>query len=262
MSANHIGDELRLALDEFCARDRVLIASDYDGCIAPIQPRPDMAFPNPASLSALVDCSALPGTLTAMVSGRARADLIKMSGAASPIVVVGSHGAEFESGFDEPPTDQQQALLTRIVGEFRSIAARFEGTGVETKPASTTLHVRNASSDDAAAALELAEAGPARWPGVHATAGKAVIELAVIETSKGVALDRLRDSFGAAAVLYLGDDVTDEKAFAHLTGHRGGGYDIGIKVGPGDTVAEFRIAGTDEVADVLRYVADHRRVSG
>lgn len=258
MSGNHLGDRLRLALDEFCALDRVLVASDYDGCIAPIQPRPEMALPNPASMSALMACSALPQTLTAMVSGRARDDLAAMSRARAPIVLIGSHGSEFESGFDQPLTTAQQDLLARIVTEFGSIAAQFEGTSVETKPASTTLHVRNATDQDAAAAMALAESGPAGWPGVHATAGKAVIELAVIDTSKGLALDRLRDSFRADGVLYLGDDVTDEKAFAHLRRRDAGGRDIGIKVGDGDTAAEFRVPGTDDVAEVLKYVSAHR----
>ncbi|MFZ2512693.1 MAG: trehalose-phosphatase, partial [Gordonia sp. (in: high G+C Gram-positive bacteria)] len=63
MSANNIDDDLRRALDEFCALERVLVASDYDGCLAPIQPRPDMAFPNQASLAALIECSTLPKTL-------------------------------------------------------------------------------------------------------------------------------------------------------------------------------------------------------
>ncbi|MFZ2510453.1 MAG: trehalose-phosphatase, partial [Gordonia sp. (in: high G+C Gram-positive bacteria)] len=200
----------------------------------------------------------LPKTLTALVSGRARDDLASMSGAGAPIVLIGSHGAEFETGFDQPLTDVQQALLDQIIAEFGSIAAQFPGTSVETKPASTTLHVRNAAADDAAAAIALAESGPAGWLGVHATAGKAVIELAVIETSKGLALDRLRDSFRADAVLYLGDDVTDEKAFAHLRRRDAGGRDIGIKVGGGDTAAEFRVPGTDEVARVLECVVAYR----
>lgn len=263
MSAGQISDELRHALDDFCGLPRVLVASDYDGCVAPIQPRPELAVPNPDSLNALRECATRGGTLAAMVSGRARADLAAISGAGDPIVLVGSHGAEFEAGFDTPLTGHQQDLLDRIIDEFRSIATRFEGTSVETKPASTTLHVRNATADDATCAMELAEAGPAGWPGVHVTLGKAVIELAVIETSKGAALDRLRESFNADAVLYLGDDVTDEKAFAHL--HRRDAADlvdtardIGIKVGDGPTVAQYRIPDTDTVAAVLSYIATHR----
>ncbi|GAC56922.1 trehalose-phosphatase [Gordonia hirsuta DSM 44140 = NBRC 16056] len=259
MSTDHIDPELRQALDQFCALDRVLVASDYDGCIAPIQPTPDQAFPNPDSLAALSRCAERPGTLAALVSGRARDNLAAMSGAGDPLVLVGSHGAEFDTGFDQPLTAEQAALLEQIIAEFRSIAAQFPGTDVEVKPASTTLHVRNAAPEDAEAALELAHAGPAGRPGVHITAGKAVIELAVIETSKGLALDRLRESFGAQAVLYLGDDVTDEKAFAHLRRTDDGGTDVGIKVGDGHTAAQFRVPGTDDVTTVLAYVAAQRR---
>ncbi|WP_420712781.1 trehalose-phosphatase [Gordonia sp. MP11Mi] len=248
--ATPLGD----ALAEFASLDRVLIASDYDGCVSPIVSRPEDAVPDPASAAALAAAAELPNTWAALVSGRARADLAALSGLGEPVTLVGSHGAEFESGFDEPLTDEKRALLASIVTEFESIAARLPGTSIETKPVSTTLHVRNASDDDARAALALAVEGPASWNGVHVTHGKAVIELAVIETSKGHALDRLRDRVHAQAVLYLGDDITDEKAFAHLNLPG----DVSVKVGDGATAAKFRIADTDEVAQVLAAVVDLR----
>ena len=58
----------------------------------------------------------------------------------------------------------------------------------------------------------------------------------MLEVSKGAALDRLRERIGADAVLFAGDDVTDETAFARL---RPG--DVGVKVGEGDTAAEHRV---------------------
>lgn len=251
--ATPLGD----ALAEFASLDRVLIASDYDGCVSPIVARPEDAVPNPRSAAALAAAADLPGTWAALVSGRARADLASLSGLGDPVTLVGSHGAEFESGFDTPLSDEQQNLLSAIVGEVESITARFPGTSIETKPASTTLHVRNASDDDARAALALAVEGPAAWAGVHVTHGKAVVELAVIETSKGHALDRLRDRVHAQAVLYLGDDITDEKAFAHLNLPG----DVSVKVGDGATAAKFRIADPDEVAQVLGAVVDLRSLA-
>src|SRR3712207_7026086 len=65
--------------------------------------------------------------------------------------------------------------------------------------------------------------------------GKEVIELSVITTHKGTALDTLRTQLSASAVVFVGDDVTDENAFAHLHGP-----DVGIKVGGGDTRAQDR----------------------
>ena len=60
------------------------------------------------------------------------------------------------------------------------------------------------------------------------TEGKAVLEFAVISTDKGEAVDILRDQHDASAVVFFGDDVTDEKAFRRL---RDG--DVGVKVGTG-----------------------------
>ncbi|MGB3697946.1 MAG: trehalose-phosphatase [Gordonia sp. (in: high G+C Gram-positive bacteria)] len=253
MSEAVLDTALRTALDELAASPRILVASDYDGCVSPIVPRPEDAVPNPRSMAALERLAVARDTTAALVSGRARADLQALSGASPAITLVGSHGAEFADGFETAITEAEEALLARIVAEFTSISARFPGTSVERKPASVTLHTRMATHENAVGALELAEAGPARWDGVHVTNGKMVIELAVIETSKGHALDRLRAAAGADAVFYIGDDVTDEKAFAHL---RDG--DVGVKVGDGATAAQYRVADPDGVAAVLELLAQLR----
>ena len=89
-------------------------------------------------------------------------------------------------------------------------------------------------------------AGPARLPGVEATEGKAVLEMAVLQVSKGSVLDALREQLGADAALFVGDDVTDETAFTRL---RPG--DVGIKVGDGDTAAGYRVATPEDVTALL-----------
>ncbi len=237
------------ALHAFAALRTVVVASDFDGCLAPIVAHPADARPDPAAVTALVALAAVPGTVTAIVSGRARDDLAALAGLPDDsVALIGSHGTEFDDGFRTAITDDQRTLLAVLVADLTGISARFPGTMVETKPASTVLHVRNAVDPGAATgALEAALLGPAARPGVHATEGKAVLELAVIETGKGHALDLLRNRCGADAVCYLGDDVTDEHAFGHLRGTA----DLSIKVGAGDTVARYRIDGPGEVGDVL-----------
>jgi trehalose 6-phosphate phosphatase len=76
-----------------------------------------------------------------------------------------------------------------------------------------------------------------------------VVEAAVVQTGKGAALQRLRVAYAAAAVLYVGDDVTDEDAFAVL---RPG--DVGVKVGAGDTLATYRVADPVAVRDLLQLL--------
>ncbi len=144
-------------------------------------------------------------------------------------------------------------LLARITDELRTIADGRAGVTVETKPASVALHVRNADAADGDAALDAARAASDAW-GAHTTEGKAVIEFAVISTDKGEAVDILRDRTSATATVFLGDDVTDEKAFRRM---RDG--DLGVKVGPGDTAARHRVDTPDDVAEALVYLLNARR---
>ena len=242
--------ELQRSLDSISRVPRLLVTCDFDGTLAPIVSNPADARMLPDAATALTALADLPGTEVALVSGRALGVLRTLSAVPASIHLVGSHGAEFDTGFAH---DIDEDLLARIIAELNEIATDKPGVTVETKPASVALHVRNASPADGEAALEQARLASESWD-AHATAGKAVLEFAVIQTDKGEAVDILRDQTGSTAVVFLGDDVTDEKAFARM---REG--DIGVKVGPGDTAARFRIGSPDDVAEALTYLLDRRR---
>lgn len=244
--------ELQSALDSVSDTSRLLVTCDFDGTLAPIVSNPADARMLPAAATALTALADLPDTEVALVSGRALGVLRTLSEAPDSVHLVGSHGAEFDTGFVH---DIDEKLLARIIAELNEIAADKPGVTVETKPASAALHVRNASPEDGEAALEQARRASEAWD-AHATAGKAVLEFAVIQTDKGEAVDILRDQTGSTAVVFLGDDVTDEKAFARM---RDG--DIGVKVGPGDTAAGFRIQSPDDVAEALAYLLNARESS-
>lgn len=241
--------ELQRALDTVSRVPRLLVTCDFDGTVAPIVSNPADARMLPDAATALTALAELPDTDVALVSGRALGVLRTLSMMPASVHLVGSHGAEFDTGFAH---DIDEALLTRIIAELNEIAADKPGVTVETKPASVALHVRNASPADGEAALEQARLASESW-GAHATAGKAVLEFAVIQTDKGEAVDILRDQNSSTAVVFLGDDVTDEKAFARM---RDG--DIGVKVGPGDTAAGFRIGSPDDVTEALAYLLNAR----
>ena len=57
------------------------------------------------------------------------------------------------------------------------------------------------------------------------------------------------------AVLFAGDDVTDEDAFAALSPADG---DVTVKVGDGETAAGLRVGSPAEVAELLHALADLR----
>ncbi|KUI10751.1 HAD family hydrolase [Mycobacterium lehmannii] len=242
--------DLQRALTSAAAAPRLLITTDFDGTLAPIVSNPGDARPLAEAADALVALADLPDTASALISGRALEVLRELSGMPPAVHLVGSHGAEFNTGFTHEVDD---VALQRITSELRDIASGKPGVTVETKPASVALHVRNASADDGAAALSAAREASTDW-NAQLTEGKEVLEFAVIQTDKGEAIDILREQENADAVVFFGDDVTDEKAFRRLRGD-----DVGVKVGPGDTLAAYRVESPQDVAAALVYLLDARR---
>ncbi|MGY1740517.1 MULTISPECIES: trehalose-phosphatase [unclassified Blastococcus] len=234
-------DDLAAALPRLAARRPLLVACDYDGVLARLRDDPAAAVPEPGVAEALARLAAHEGVTVALVSGRGVADLRATSGLSGPYRFVGSHGAEF----DGPITGELAGRRDALAEVLAPVVSATPAARLEIKPASVAVHVRQVADRAAAAAL-LARADELADPAVTRKPGKDVLELAVTDADKGSALRRLRDELGAATVLYLGDDVTDEDAFAVL-----GPDDAGVKVGPGETVAAFRVADPDGALTVL-----------
>jgi trehalose 6-phosphate phosphatase len=233
------------ALHSVAAVPRLLVALDFDGVLAPIVDVPSEARPLPAAAAAVGALATLPDTVIALISGRGLADLAAVSGFGSPIRMVGSHGGEFDDGA-AVLDDAQRERLEQLTTELEQLVAGEPGVVLEHKPAGVAVHVRNASAEVARRVLDAVGEGPAAREGIEATPGKAVLDLSVVRMNKGVATEVLRERVKADAVLFVGDDVTDETAFARL---RPG--DVGVKVGPGDTLATHRVDGPPDVAAVL-----------
>ena len=248
-------DGLAHALDVVARVPRLLVACDVDGTIAAIAGRPEDAVVDPSALTALFALAALPGTDVALVSGRRLGDLRAMTDAGDAFVLVGSHGAEHDAHVALDPTTAQ--LLAHVLRDVHAIADGVPGVLLEEKAAGVAVHVRLAAPADAALVVAAVEAGPARRPGVRTMHGKQVVELGVVDTDKGRALTRLRADLRSDAVVFAGDDVTDESAFERLAPG-----DVGIKVGAGRSRAQFRVSDTDEVVHALHQLAAARARAG
>ena len=99
--------ELDDVLQRFTEVPRLLIATDFDGVLAPIVADRDAVQPDQEALAALRELSELPGVAVALVSGRALADLDSHTSMPSSVVLVGSHGAEVGA---LPPWMQAEVL--------------------------------------------------------------------------------------------------------------------------------------------------------
>lgn len=238
------------ALSRFGQHERVLVALDFDGVLAPIVDVPQDARALPRSARALAALGELARVDLALVSGRALDDLRAVAGPPDGTLLVASHGAEVD-GLPSPLDDETRALLAGVRSDLEQVAADHPGTHVETKPAAAVLHTRRAERDVAAAAAEAARRGPGARRGVHQMTGKEVVELSVVRADKGSALTALRDRLGVGAVVYVGDDATDENAFAVLRGD-----DLGVKVGQGRTLARHRLDDPAQVSVLLERLVE------
>jgi trehalose 6-phosphate phosphatase len=248
--------DLGEALAQLAATPTLLVALDFDGTLAPEVDVPDDARALPEAHAAVLALLELPGTAVAFISGRAMQSLQHVSRLPESALLVGSHGVEVHTDgrtvvdLDETELERREALGRTLHG----IADGLEGVWIETKPAGFALHTRLAGDDETAEAeaRALAETAP-EANGLTVRRGKNVVEFSVRSTTKGDAVERLRAQTGATAVLFAGDDVTDEDGFAAL-----GPGDLGLKSGQGETVATHRVAGPQEVAAALQTLADTR----
>ena len=261
----HLDEGLDSALRELAQAPTLLLALDFDGVLAPLVLNPLDSRVLPTSAMALADLVTLDGVEVVLVSGREAGDLVRLAEVPAGTRVIGSHGAQWgrvvlsptgEAALEAEPvelTPEQAALRAELLRETEALAAGAEGAWVQAKPAAVVLHTRRAARDDAARLTRAALDGPATHAGVSTIVGKEVVEMAVLDVTKGDALHRLRSEVGADAVLYAGDDTTDEDAFAVLVDG-----DVGIKVGDGETGAAYRVGDPEEFSAVLLRLVDLR----
>lgn len=252
--------DLETALREFADRSPLVVASDFDGVLAPLVDDPMASRALPESMVALRAMSQLAGVTVALVSGRDLSTLRHLTGVAEqePIVLVGSHGAQASdpdlvaAEFD-PAAERR---LTLAEDAMAQVAARHPGLRMEGKPTGVVLHSRGMRADAEAAALADAHAAVAPIADVVVLAGKNILEVQAVNVSKGVALQTLSAQNGSAATIYFGDDVTDETAFETLAAEPA---NVTVKVGAGPTAARFRVddpaAVAVTLAMLLRYLS-------
>ncbi|MEE6273790.1 trehalose-phosphatase [Georgenia sp. MJ206] len=254
----HLDEGLDGALRELASRPTILVALDFDGVLAPLVLDPTQSRIVPTSVAALADLAELPGVTLALVSGREARVLVSLAEVPAGTRVVGSHGSEHgrtglsplgEAALEAEPlqlTAEEAALHARVLRDAEALVGPVPDAWLEAKPASVVVHTRRCTPQDGARLTRAILDGPGSLPGLRVQEGKEVVEMAVLHTTKGDAVVELRAETGADAVLFAGDDRTDEDAFSILLPG-----DVGIKVGDGSTAAGYRVADPDEFSAVL-----------
>ena len=234
---------LEQEIHELAGRRSVLVATDFDGVVAPLVETPDLAIPDERAVALLTELSRRKDVGVAVISGRDRADLALRLGTVPGAILIGEHGND--SG--------QPAGESRVLDDARELVGSLQATMplaiVEEKPRSVTFHTRRLDRGDSLAARRALESWVDGRTGIVLLEGKEVFELTVATRTKGDAVLEMAEPFDV--IVYFGDDVTDESVFEVLEPG-----DIGIKVGPGATVARHRVDDVDAVVGVLERIIE------
>lgn len=252
-------------LDRLASVDRLLVALDFDGTVAPIVDEPSAARALPEAHAALLALAAMPRTTVALVSGRSLASLAEVAKVPDSVPLVGSHGLEVRLG-DLADRDDTGALAagqpaatdSGELDALRAIVAPLveavEGAWIELKPAGLAVHTRQVDDASAGRLTESVRAAAlAHNPRLTVRRGLDVLEFSLRDATKADGLEALREAARSDAVLFAGDDVTDEDALAALRPD-----DVGIKVGTAETVAAHRLPDAASMAEALVALAARR----
>jgi trehalose 6-phosphate phosphatase len=244
--ASILAREYRPTLARFAASN-VLVAFDYDGTLAPMVSEPGLARMRPSTRRLLASVATRYPTV--VISGRSRADLIGRITGVPLWEICGNHGIE---PWDRSP--KYRRLVRQWARQLRDRLAAFEGVIVEDKKYSLAIHYRHARNKREA--LRAIKSAVRSLKGAHVTGGiKVVNVLPRGAPHKGVALKRARRLLGCDTAIFVGDDETDEHAFASGKPH----HLLSIRIGPlGRTHARYRLHRQRDVDPFLRVLVGLR----
>jgi trehalose-phosphatase len=245
----------RGAIEQRLDRRQVAVFLDYDGTLTPIVERPELAVLSEdmrAAVRALGRCCT-----TAIVSGRGLADVTRLVGL-KELYYAGNHGFEITGpGHTEisyEPGKQFLAAVDEVSRRIEDGIKHIDGVLVENKLYSASVHYRLVATERVAEVERIVDKELAHFSNLHKRPGKKVFEIrpkmdwdkgkAVLWLLQGLCLD------GPEVVpIYIGDDVTDEDAFAALKGR---GIGVLVTDVPRPSAADYSLRNTDEVQQLLR----------
>lgn len=234
----------------------LLLFLDFDGTLTPIEPHPDMVHLPTARAAKLQALNANPQVSTMIISGRERANLQARVGVPG-LIYAGNHGLEISGPglvFVEPTAVECRGALQALAADLAHRVAALPGAFVEDKGLTLSIHYRQAPPDSAETIRQTVHCALANASHpFQLTTGNMVFDVRPrVAWSKGTAANWIRTQLAKpdALAVYIGDDATDEDAFACLSD------DITIKVGggPSETAAAFQVESHEDVWRFLSWL--------
>ena len=211
---------------------------DFDGTLVELAERPDAVVVSERLGDVLQKLLDRLNGRVAVISGRPAAQIMELLG--KPVIVVGSHGIEFDAIRAGPGSLDRPAELAQALAAMNQLAADRPGLMVEDKPFGVALHYRQLPAAEAECrrlARELA-----RKHRLHLQPGKMMVEVHAGGGDKGTAIRTLmrEPELAHKCPVFMGDDLTDEPGFLAAAQLGGAGILVGEQR---ESAAQFRLDG-------------------
>ncbi|EMR00932.1 bifunctional alpha,alpha-trehalose-phosphate synthase (UDP-forming)/trehalose-phosphatase [Cesiribacter andamanensis] len=247
-------------LESFTAASRRFVFADYDGTLMPFEDNPLMARPDDDLDQLLQQLSGNKQNELVIVSSRTADTLYKWLGS-MPIYLVAEHGiyirkqdSTFEKieRVDNSWKDEIRPILEDYVG-------RTPGAFLEEKDYSLVWHYRRVQSG--LGELRMRELTShlkylASTLNLQVIDGENIVEVKSLEVNKGKAARHLLEELPEADfILCFGNDWTDEDTFRNMPEHA-----VTIRVGPGPSIAKYRVSNWQEVRRLLKKLNQSTKI--
>ena len=250
------------AIEQATSGQHLLLLLDFDGTLADFNPDPQAVFLPEERRRLLLTIHDHHHATVAIVSGRRLSDVRQRAKLPPDNYHAGLHGLEIEGHgerFEHPRAATAMGIMRELVQALARDLNGIPGVSVEDKTLSLVLHFRAAAPADVARLPGLLARHAQRYLDageLRIMRGNCMTELLPnIDWNKGNAVAWIRERVAAASELpvvcvYIGDDVTDQDAFAAL-----GDNGIAVAASNRASGAHFYVQGPPEVEALLRQLA-------
>ncbi len=234
------------------AARRVLML-DYDGTLAPFRDERMEARPYPGVIEALRGLIGAGHTRVVLVSGRPVSEVLQLLGEPLAIEIWGAHGWERRLANGEMESWIAPPDVSSVLGDAVTRIARFVPAGtLEVKRGAVVAHTRAVTAEERARIgknIGAIWAPLAHREDIELREFDGGFELRAVDRTKGTVVRHLQKESGDDSLIaYLGDDLTDEDAFAEL---RPSDWPVLVRESPRPSRARFWLA---PPTDLLRFI--------
>lgn len=239
----------------------ILLVCDFDGTLVCIKPTPKLVRLPKKTKKLLSLLAKDKRNSVGIMSGRPLSEIRKIIGLDN-IFYTGNHGFEIKlpkrKKFIHPQAKKTRYLIKSLAKEFAGLLSGYKGLLIEDKIYTLSIHYRNClrgqiaslKKDVRRVCLPLIKEKKIRL-----TLGKKVIEIRPpVDWNKGKALSWIENKLKIykALTIYIGDDRTDEDAFAQI--RRGLAIYVGRK--KKYSSAKFYLFNPNQVIEFLTFLTN------